>query len=99
MTVQNSIIPAWNSYNTKPPWLTLPPGLPNDTEVFRAYTRQVLCPTLRPGDVVIMDNLHSKNSYAAPKPVPSRASSRRFSSALQTITCPRRHQLVCLMRL
>ena len=28
-----------------------------DTEVFRAYVRRVLCPTLRPGDVVIMDNL------------------------------------------
>ena len=28
-----------------------------DTEVFRAYVRVVLCPTLRPGDLVIMDNL------------------------------------------
>jgi transposase len=28
-----------------------------DTEVFRAYVRQVLCPTLRPGDLVVMDNL------------------------------------------
>ena len=28
-----------------------------DTEVFRAYVRGVLCPTLRPGDRVIMDNL------------------------------------------
>jgi transposase len=28
-----------------------------DTEVFRAYVRRVLCPTLRKGDVVIMDNL------------------------------------------
>jgi transposase len=28
-----------------------------DTEVFQAYVRQVLCPTLRPGDVVVMDNL------------------------------------------
>ena len=28
-----------------------------DTEVFRAYVRQVLCPRLRPGDLVIMDNL------------------------------------------
>ena len=26
-------------------------------EVFREYVRQVLCPTLRPGDVVIADNL------------------------------------------
>lgn len=28
-----------------------------DAEVFRAYVRHALCPTLRPGDVVIMDNL------------------------------------------
>lgn len=28
-----------------------------DTEVFRAYVAGVLCPTLRPGDLVIMDNL------------------------------------------
>jgi transposase len=28
-----------------------------DTEVFRAYVSRVLAPTLRPGDVVVMDNL------------------------------------------
>jgi transposase len=28
-----------------------------DTEVFRAFVRTVLCPTLRPGDMVVMDNL------------------------------------------
>jgi transposase len=28
-----------------------------DTDVFRAYVREVLHPTLRPGDVVVMDNL------------------------------------------
>jgi transposase len=28
-----------------------------DTEVFRAYVRHVLCPTLPPGDIVILDNL------------------------------------------
>lgn len=28
-----------------------------DTEVFQAYVRWVLCPSLRPGDVVILDNL------------------------------------------
>jgi transposase len=28
-----------------------------DTEVFRAYIRNVLCPTLRAGDIVVMDNL------------------------------------------
>ena len=28
-----------------------------DTEVFQAYVREVLCPSLRRGDLVIMDNL------------------------------------------
>ena len=28
-----------------------------DTEVFQAYVRQVLCPTVRAGDIVIMDKL------------------------------------------
>jgi len=36
-------------------------------EVFREYLRQVLCPTLRPGDIVIADNLsaHKDQSCAA----------------------------------
>ena len=33
-----------------------------DTELFRAYVRRVLCPTLRAGDVVIMDNLSPHKS-------------------------------------
>lgn len=28
-----------------------------DGEVFRVYVRQLLCPTLQPGDIVVMDNL------------------------------------------
>lgn len=28
-----------------------------DAEVFRAYVAEVLCPILRPGDLVVMDNL------------------------------------------
>jgi transposase len=30
-----------------------------DAEVFRAYVEQALCPTLVPGDIVIMDNLRA----------------------------------------
>jgi transposase len=33
-----------------------------DTETFRAYVRQVLLPTLRPGDIVVMDNLSPHKS-------------------------------------
>ena len=37
-----------------------------DGEVFKAYVEQVLCPKLRPGDVVILDNLsaHKVPGYA-----------------------------------
>jgi transposase len=30
-----------------------------DAEIFRAYVERVLCPALRPGSVVVMDNLSS----------------------------------------
>lgn len=30
---------------------------PTDGEVFRAYVEQVLCPALKPGQIVVMDNL------------------------------------------
>jgi transposase len=35
-----------------------------DTEVFREYVAQVLCPTLHPGDIVVMDNLAPHKSEA-----------------------------------
>ena len=35
-----------------------------DTEVFRAYVREVLCPTLQSGDIVVMDNLSPHKSVA-----------------------------------
>lgn len=30
---------------------------PTDQDVFLAYLREILAPTLRPGDIVVMDNL------------------------------------------
>ena len=30
---------------------------PTDTEVFRTYVEKILCPTLKAGDILIMDNL------------------------------------------
>jgi transposase len=33
-----------------------------DTEVFQTYVREVLCPTLRAGDLVVMDNLSPHKS-------------------------------------
>jgi len=35
-----------------------------DTEVFRTYIREVLGPQLRPGDIVIMDNLGAHKNAA-----------------------------------
>ena len=32
---------------------------PMDGEMFLAYVRQFLCPTLQPGDIVVLDNLSS----------------------------------------
>jgi transposase len=37
---------------------------PIDGETFRAYVEEFLVPTLRPGDIVIMDNLGSHKSRA-----------------------------------
>ena len=34
------------------------------TEVFSTYVREVLCPKLRPGDIVVMDNLTPHKSEA-----------------------------------
>jgi transposase len=38
---------------------------PMTAEWFLAYTHQVFVPTLRPGDVVILDNLHAYEGIAA----------------------------------
>jgi transposase len=35
---------------------------PINAELFEAFVAQVLCPTLRPGDIVVMDNLSSHKS-------------------------------------
>ena len=37
---------------------------PVNTDIFEAYTEQCLAPALRPGDVVVMDNLSSHKSVA-----------------------------------
>ncbi|MFZ4779662.1 MAG: transposase [Terrimicrobiaceae bacterium] len=36
-----------------------------DTEVIRAYVSDLLCPTLRPGNIVIMDSLAPHKSDSA----------------------------------
>jgi transposase len=51
---------------------------PINGESFLAYVRQVLVPTLRPGDVVIMDNLGSHKSAAVRAAIAAAGAELRF---------------------
>jgi len=44
---------------------TMTANAPTDTDVFVAYVAQVLVPTLRPGQVVVLDNLGAHKAAAA----------------------------------
>ena len=44
---------------------TMTVNAPTDTDVFVAYVQQVLVPTLRPGQVVVLDNLGAHKAPAA----------------------------------
>jgi transposase len=44
---------------------------PINGESFKAYVEQILIPTLKPGDIVIMDNLGSHKSYEIRKAIRS----------------------------
>jgi len=52
-----------------------------DTEVFRAYVSEVLAPELRPGDIVIMDNLTPHKSATTLEVITSRGAQVRFLPA------------------
>lgn len=43
-----------------------------DAEIFLTYVEQVLCPKLKPGDVVIMDNLSAHKVSGIREPIESR---------------------------
>ena len=49
-----------------------------DSDVFREYVRQVLGPTLRPGDIVICDNLGAHRDAEAQKLIEARGAQLRF---------------------
>lgn len=51
---------------------------PINGESFLAYVRQVLVPTLRPGDMVIMDNLGSHKSAAVREAIEAAGARLRF---------------------
>ena len=52
-----------------------------DTEVFQTYVREVLCPTLRPGDLVVMDNLSPHKHDATLHLIEQRGAAVRFLPA------------------
>ena len=54
------------------PWLI---DGPINGERFRLYVEKVLVPTLKPGDIVILDNLGSHRGKAAPFDQPAQSSS------------------------
>ena len=54
---------------------------PTDTEVFQAYVREILCPTLRPGDCVVMDNLGTHKNSATLALIAERGAIVRFLPA------------------
>jgi transposase len=51
---------------------------PINGEVFRAYVERVLVPSLKPGDVVIMDNLGSHKSAAVRAAIEAAGAELRF---------------------
>jgi transposase len=52
-----------------------------DTEVFRSYVGEVLCPTLRRGDIVVMDNLGAHKSPATQELINAAGAQVRFLPA------------------
>lgn len=52
-----------------------------DTEAFRAYVHQVLCPTLQLGDVVVLDNLAPHKSQPTIELIEATGASVRFLPA------------------
>jgi transposase len=52
-----------------------------DTAVFQAYVREILCPSLRPGDIVIMDNLGPHKNEQTVALIAAAGASARFLPA------------------
>ena len=52
-----------------------------DTDVFRTYVGKVLCPTLRKGDIVVMDNLGAHKSPATLALIKAAGAQARFLPA------------------
>ena len=51
---------------------------PMNGDAFRAYTEQVLAPTLAPGDIVVMDNLPAHRSPAIRTAIEAKGAQLRY---------------------
>jgi AraC-like DNA-binding protein len=49
-----------------------------DSDVFRAYVREVLCPTLRTGDIVIADNLSAHKAASVQEAIAATGARRLY---------------------
>ena len=60
--------------------ITAPMGIdgPINGEIFRIYVERVLVPTLRPGDIVVMDNLGSHKGAAVREAIEATGAELRF---------------------
>ena len=54
---------------------------PADAQTFRAFLQEALCPTLRPGDVVILDNLSAHKGRLAVRLIRQTGADVRFLPA------------------
>ena len=52
-----------------------------NTEVFQAYVREILVPTLRPGDIVVLDNLGAHKNEATLALITAAGAQTRFLPA------------------
>ena len=63
---------------------------PINGESFRAYVEQILLPTLKPGDIVVMDNLGSHKGNAVRQAIRSAGATEAVSAGL--LTRPQSHR-------
>ena len=59
-----------------------------NTEVFQAYVREVLVPSLRPGDIVVMDNLGAHKNERPLALIGRAGAEVRFLPAYSPISTP-----------
>ena len=63
--------PQWSGWIARLELEDAPCDAPTDNDVFLAYVRKVLLPSLRPGDIVVLDNLRSHKTAAVAEAIRS----------------------------